>query len=804
MKIVLLIFFLCSLQLPLIGQSLHFQISELESESPIAAVSVFDQTKAKTYATNKKGQVKIDIKEPGVYSFLFFKEGYNTVTQEVTITTDEWQDVVILLEELSYQLETVEVPLTDDGNSEQRRLRNVEGTGIYAAKKSEVIQITKLTANLAVNNPRQIYKGIAGLNIWESDGAGLQLSIGARGLNPNRSSNFNTRQNGYDISADALGYPESYYTPPTQALEKIEIVRGAASLQYGSQFGGLLNFVFKKGDPNKPFTFNSEVTLGSFGLATAFHSVGGTTEGGLNYYAFYQRKEGNGWRPNSEFEQNTAYASVHRNITKRIRIGFEYTLMNYLAQQPGGLQDFEFEQDARQSKRSRNWFAVDWNLAAMHFDFDITEKTKINSRSFFLYAQRDALGELGPINRPDPLRERDLIRGQYRNFGNETRLITRYTIGSRISTFLTGFRYYQGFTKNKQGNASDGYDPDFNFTNPDDLERSAYDFPSRNIAFFQLNSKWTVTPGARLEFIGTASDGFYKERVFSGGQVIFEQRFEDMKSKDRYLALLGIGLGYKPNSDLEVYGNISQNYRSINFSDLAIVNPNLVVDSLLQDERGFNADLGFRGRAAKGKLVFDASVFYLDYKNRIGVGEIVVDDPSVGGERAVAYRTNIGDARIVGLEAYAELQIMREQKEEKKRPSISIFTNFSLLYGRYVNGGTSFVGNKVESVPPVSFKTGINVAWQDFKLAYQFNFVSEHFSDATNAEFVSDATRGIIPSYQVQDLSLSYVIGIFDLQAGVNNLLDARYFTRRAAAYPGPGIIPSDGRSFYGGIAVRL
>jgi len=147
---------------------------------------------------------------------------------------------------------------------------------------------------------------------------------------------------------------------------------------------------------------------------------------------------------------------------------------------------------------------------------------------------------------------------------------------------------------------------------------------------------------------------------------------------------------------------------------------------------------------------------------------------------------------------------MRGQKEEKKRPAISIFTNFSLLYGRYVDGATSFVGNKVESIPPVSFKTGVNFAWQEFKLAYQFNFVSEHFSDATNAEFVSDATRGIIPSYQVQDLSLSYSIGVFDLKTGVNNMLDSRYFTRRAAAYPGPGIIPSDGRSFYGGIAVRL
>ena len=90
---------------------------------------------------------------------------------------------------------------------------------------------------------------MSGLNIWESDGAGVQLGIGGRGLSPNRNSNFNTRQNGYDISADPLGYPESYYSPPLEAIERIEIVRGAASLQYGTQFGGMLNFKFKKGTP---------------------------------------------------------------------------------------------------------------------------------------------------------------------------------------------------------------------------------------------------------------------------------------------------------------------------------------------------------------------------------------------------------------------------------------------------------------------------------------------------------------------------------------------------------------------------
>ena len=132
------------------------------------------------------------------------------------------------------------------------RLKDIEGTSIFAGKKSEVISMDLSMASLASNNSRQIYSQIAGLNIYQNDDAGLQLNIGGRGLDPNRTANFNTRQNGYDISADALGYPESYYTPPAEALEEIQIVRGAASLQYGTQFGGLVNFILKDPTVNKP------------------------------------------------------------------------------------------------------------------------------------------------------------------------------------------------------------------------------------------------------------------------------------------------------------------------------------------------------------------------------------------------------------------------------------------------------------------------------------------------------------------------------------------------------------------------
>lgn len=806
---ILLFFITLVLQTYAVAQvgNVYGKILDASTRTPIANASVFFENKNEIIKTNSKGEFLFEKIENVNLTFVVYKENYATKTAVVPFDSNKNDDVIILLEKLNLQIDEVEITAKSGEDFGVRKLRNVEGTAIYAAKKSEVIELQNIVANQATNNARQIFKAIAGVNVWENDGAGLQLSIGARGLDPNRTSNFNTRQNGYDISADALGYPESYYTPPVQALKRIEIVRGAASLQYGSQFGGLLNFVFKQGNKKKPIEFTTENTVGSFGLISSFNSLGGE-KNGWNYYTFYQRKQGDGWRDFSKFKQNTAYASLSKSISKKVKVGVEYTFMNYVAQQAGGLKDFDFAQNPQQSLRTRNWFKVDWNLAAFTLDYKISEKTKLNSRVFVLAAQRDALGELGRIDRPDPMTERDLIRGTYNNFGNETRLITRYDLGNQIATFLIGARYYQGFTTNEQGNADETSDANFTFLNPTDLEKSAYDFPSRNIAFFaenlfNLNEKWTITPGVRFEYIKTASEGFYKKTFIVGGQIQSVRRFEDAMENPRSLVLFGLGVGHKISKNAEAYANFSQNYRSINFSDLAVVNPNLIVDSLLQDEKGFNADLGIRGSFWKNKIKVDASIFYLRYQNRIGIGEIILPDPVVI-EKAVAFRTNIGDARILGLETYVEADILNILNKKTKHLQLSLFTNFSLIHGEYLSGQSFVIGKNVELIPPINLKTGINFRWKNFKASYQFTYVGEHFSDATNAEFVSDATRGIIPSYHVQDIALVYSWKRFQFQTGINNLTNESYFTRRAVGYPGPGIIPSDARSFYGTIAIKF
>ncbi|MEL6135577.1 MAG: TonB-dependent receptor plug domain-containing protein, partial [Bacteroidota bacterium] len=321
---------------------------------------------------------------------IVFSPAFELYKQKITITR---QDVIleIELQEITYELSEVVISQRREELFALRRLKEVEGTAIYAGKKNEVVVLDQLTANLAANNPRQIYSQVTGLNIYESNDAGLQLNVGGRGLDPNRSANFNTRQNGYDISADVLGYPESYYTPPAEALSEIQIIRGAASLQYGTQFGGLINFKMKQPNTSKKAEWVSRQGAGSFGLLTSFNSLSGSI-GKFSYYTYFNYKQGNSFRPNSAFNSANFYADLHYDLGKKTTLELELTYLYYLAQQAGGLTDAQFYRDPTFSNRARNWFQVDWRLAALKINHDFSEKTKLNINLFGLDAKRNALG----------------------------------------------------------------------------------------------------------------------------------------------------------------------------------------------------------------------------------------------------------------------------------------------------------------------------------------------------------------------------------------------------------------------------
>ena len=771
------------------------------------------QSKVSVYDNGKGFLAETD--EKGFYSFLtlkkelhlyFVSESGELVEKKISIEKDMTLEVVFtpkiqVLSEVVLNAKKTKV-------FELKRLKDVEGTTINAGRKTEVVLVEQSMANLASNNSRQIYSQVSGLNIYENDDAGIQLHIGGRGLDPNRTSNFNTRQNGYDISPDVLGYPESYYTPPAEALKEIQIIRGASSLQYGTQFGGLINFVIKSPNPTKSLELISRNTIGSNNLFTNFTSLSGT-KGKFSYYTFFNFKQGDGFRDNSEFNSKNMFLYLGYQLTDKTSISTEFTYLNYLAQQAGGLSDDMFSKDPLQSNRSRNWFGLDWFLYNLKLKSKLGDHTNFSFSFFGLNAKRNSLGyRSNRVSQIDPIAERDFISGSFNNFGAEARLLTKYTFLNLNSTFLVGSKFYKSNNSGEQGPGSNDSDANFSYAYseyPNYSNQSKYTYPNLNYSvftenIFYLNDKISLTPGIRFEFIQTESDGFYKKiNVDAAGNVILNESITDQEIRKRSFALFGIGASYKPFTAIEVYFNASENYRSVTFADISIFNPAYSISPNISDESGSTIDLGVRGDISQ-LISYDVNVFNLNYNNRIGF----IQKADAFG-RVKSERGNVGDAAIYGIESLLDIDLRRVFLMPESF-SLNTFVNTSFITSKYTASQVPGIrGKKIEFIPEKNLKTGVRFGYNNLMLNFQYTYLSSQFTDASNATVGNlSGVVGEIPAYSVMDLSLSYSYKKIKGECGINNLQDNNYFTRRATGYPGPGIIPSAPRTVYFTVQIKL
>lgn len=703
-----------------------------------------------------------------------------------------------------YNLSEVEIT-NQKSRSEIERLPEVQGTVIYSGKKNEVIRLGNMDADLSTNNTRQIFAKVPGLTIWENDGSGIQVGISTRGLSPNRSWEFNVRQNGYDISSEVFGYPESYFSPPMEAVEKIELVRGASSLQFGPQFGGLLNYEIKKGAKDKAFTFETQQTKGSYGLYNAYNAVGGTYKK-VSYYAYFHHRSADGWRDNSRYAINTGYASLEYAVSTKLKLGFQYTRMDYQSQQPGGLTDANFASNARQSNRARNWMSAPWNVGALTFDYAMNEDAKFSLKVFGTNAERNSVGYIRGIQIADTFNAgtrsfaaRQVDRDHYENYGAELRFLQAYNFLNLKSTFATGVRVYKGNTLRRNlgvGTTGSGYDIS--------LSKPGYGrelkFGTENYAvfaenIFKLTKRLSVTPGLRYEIVNSTARGYISNAPTGTIQPA---------SQNRNILLAGLGTEFHTSALTNLYANFSQSYRPVTYSELTPSSTTDIIDPNLKDANGYNADLGFRG-ALKDFLRFDVGVFYLNYNNRIGT---VLQDK-------VPFRTNIGTSVSRGVESFVEIDPLSLLSHDSKIGHLRLFVSYAFVDAKYTRWNNpaiagdptkSIEGKRVENAPQQIGRYGITCKIKSLSVTAQLNQVSDIYTDAANTETANAlATVGRLEGYRVMDLSASYLFAEkYSLKGGVNNLTNAMYSTRRAGGYPGPGLLPANGRTFFVSLGAKF
>ncbi|HKG04942.1 MAG TPA: TonB-dependent receptor [Pedobacter sp.] len=683
-----------------------------------------------------------------------------------------------------------------------KRLDSIAGTYIFSGKKTEVIDLTNRDAALTEKYGRQVFAKIPGVFVYDMDGTGNQTNISTRGLDPHRGWEFNIRKDGVITNSDMYGYPASHYNIPLEAVERIELVRGTGSLQYGAQFGGMLNYVGKQPD-SSALAFQSINTAGSYGLLSTFNSISGT-KGKFRYYAWFNKKANSGYRKNSDSKYDAQNISLFYQFSPALEIKAEYTRSNYLIHLAGPLTDQMFKDDPRSATRSRNYYNPEIHVPSITLDWKAGKQTQLKLTSSAVLGARNSvlfdklatvIDVIDPVSLQYANRQVDI--DNFHSYTTELRLLQSYGLLGQTSNLSAGIQYMNNDLNRRQlGKGTTGTDFDLSLVTPGwgrDLH-----LKTSNIAFFAEN-RWVLLPrlavntGFRVEAGETKMSGTITKDNYAIG---------DIPNKiSHHFPLFGANAQYELSKTMNLYAGWSQAYRPVIFKDIIPGALNELADKNLKDAKGYNLEAGFRGNYKF--LVWDVSYFQLQYNNRLGT--LVQKDAN---NQEIFFKTNIGDSRTKGVELFTQAEF-----QLSKIANLALFTATAYMDGQYqdatVRSGSANIsvdGNKVESVPQWQSRNGATFKLKRNSLSILHSYTAKSFADALNTvEPNVSGSVGLVPAYHLFDMNANIgLTGYLRIGFNVNNAFDKKYFTKRPQFYPGPGIWPSDGRTFSTTISLSL
>ena len=483
----------------------------------------------------------------------------------------------------------------------------------------------------------------------------------------------------------------------------------------------------------------------------------------------------------------------------------EMSHMTYVNHFAAGLTDEMFEADARQSNRPRNYFNPTIYVPALHYSWQIAKNTLITARTSAILGERNSVQfiTLPTVNdtinaATDAYNPRQVDRDYYHSYAGELRLMQHYKLLKGESHFSTGVKYGNSRTVRKQkGKGTTGSDFDLSLIEPYRIDLV---FRTWNYAFFaenvfNLTKRFSVTPGLRYEVINTEMSGVIKD--LPGLDLPYKL--------NRNVPLFGLGLGYQLGHSMEAYANFTQNFRPVLHSDLIPPTDLDRINPDLEDAKGNNSEIGIRG-TLRDVLQFDVNYFRLQYDNRIGT--LILNDAN----GPYFFHTNIGDMVNQGAEFYLEFHPLNLSGNHSGASDLSLFTSTAYNSAFYTRGTVSVAGenrdidgNRVENVPEWISRNGITYRYKKFSATLQGSYVSDNYSDALNTKATATGVNGVVPAYFLTDLSFTWrFLTSYSIRCSINNITDERYYTRRATGYPGPGILPSDGRSFVVSVGAKF
>lgn len=634
---------------------------------------------------------------------------------------------------------------------------------------------------------------LPGVTVRDEEGLGLRPNIGMRGLNPTRSSKVLLLEDGVPIAFAPYGDNASYYHPPIERFDRIEVLKGSSQIVHGPvTLGGVVNYITPEAPPRPSAAF--DVTGGNRAYANLTGSFGGSWSR-LGVFTQAIWKQGRGARDNVHSELADVMGKVTRGFgtTQQLSVKGNYfgegSQVTY-----SGLRDAEYAAAPRQNPFANDAFdggrsgfsAVHRALAFSRLALTSTVYASRFARDWW---RQSSTSSQRPNDASDPAcggmanlsttcgNEGRLRR--YRHAGADVRGRLGFRLGF-MHELDAGVRWHGEQQDRRQEN---GATPTARSGPLVEDNRRTTDALSAFVQHRVLAGAFTLTPGVRVERIGY---GRTNRLLGVSGEAELTE------------FVPGIGASYSPTPATTLFAGMHRGFAPPRAEDIINNTTGGVVD--LDPERSWNYELGGRTRLAS-HLQVDATVFRLDYENQI------VPASLAGGVGALL--TNGGATRQQGAEAGAEGEWRR-----LRGSGHGVFGRLAVTMvpvARFAGVRTSSVsafstvsvsGNRLPYAPKSTVSASVGYLHEaGLSVQLEAQQVGDQFSDDLNTvEGTPDGQRGLIPAFTYWNAAASWRLPLGgSVFVTVKNITDRTFIVDRSR-----GILPGHPRLVQGGVSWRF
>ncbi|MFM2483554.1 TonB-dependent siderophore receptor [Celerinatantimonas yamalensis] len=635
----------------------------------------------------------------------------------------------------------------------------------YAGSRT-VLNRTQIqdTASQSIDTALQ---SVPGIKIQDETGTGVLPNISVRGLKASRSGYAQFLMDGVPLTLAPYGHTGQSVFPATLSnIDRIDIVRGGAAVQYGpNNVGGVINLITKPIPNDWQSEINTRLTVfkgGDTPLKNIYLRTGGWLTDTFGIQLEGNVVKGDSFRKHSDTAVNNYQIKTDWLISDTQEL--QTFLQHYRAdtEMPGALSPSAYQQDRHQSQRPYDHYrgrSTRWHAKYTH-DLQLANGAKFELLTFGHRSDRNFKWGYNQTSQfwSDPRVAATDIRTSPREFtvygvepkiaihmGSKQSVSQKLIIGTRYVHEEIGYQLTQTPLNGGETTIPRNWH----------LRTRAYaTYLSNQIGL--MNDRLKITPGLRFESVHMHFDDIGKSQ--SQNNTINE-------------LLPGLTVSYNLTDDWVTYTDAQKSLRAPQISSIR-------GKGNKGGELSWNYEVGTRYTHERNS--FNVSLYRINFKDQLQ------------WESASQTFKNIGSTRHQGVEMSG-----RYSPERLQKLSVGLSYNYldaTLREG--VNKGHQLADS---SRHQLSWDASYNIVGYDTTVSGYY-FSHAYSDDANTKQEDAAGSKGRVPSYTVWNLNIGKELyhdktSALKLNVSVNNLFDRDYYFRGIDTSP-VGRYPAPGRSY--------